>query len=139
MIAETLLLDVENNDQLLSDPQVKQGLELIENELILAFYKSREVLAPIEITDAELKSAFAKMNVQLAARHLFTRDESEAWCLNEALQNGATFEQLAPAASGLYFYKLEASDHVLVKKNGSDEIICSSQIKHLKISPVSRG
>jgi len=96
IITEILLLDVRNNDLLLNQPEVKQSLEQIENELILAWYKSREVLSAIEISEAELKSAFAKMNVQLAARHLFTRDEAEAWRLYAALNNGATFEQLAP-------------------------------------------
>ena len=96
MIGEILLLNLDENQDIFSNPAYQAMQERTYKELLLAYYRSEEVFKKISITDDDLRQEFLRVNERLSARHLFTRNREEAEKLYTQLQNGYTFAQLAP-------------------------------------------
>lgn len=95
MINEILLLDYDDNTKILNNPEYKKELSWADKQTILAYLKDQEIFAKLTATDSELRDAFYKTNMKIAARHLFAETEEEAENLYQLLQTGADFNQLA--------------------------------------------
>ena len=96
MINEILLRNLDDNQEILNDPEYQAMQERIRKELLLGYYRSEEIDKQIVINDTDLRREFIRVNERLSARHLFVRDKEEADRLYNQLNNGFTFEQLAP-------------------------------------------
>ncbi|MBN1407305.1 MAG: peptidylprolyl isomerase [Calditrichaceae bacterium] len=96
LIAEKILLEIQDNSHITADPDFIVKSNQIKQEVLLAFYKEKEIFNKINITDLDLRQAFLRINEKVSARHLFAQTEEEAWKLYDLLANGMTFEQLAP-------------------------------------------
>lgn len=95
MINEILLFDYDDNNKIFSNPEYIKELKWAEKQTILAFLKDQEIYAKLTATESELRDAFYKTNMKIAARHLFAETEEEAENLYQLLQTGADFNQLA--------------------------------------------
>lgn len=95
MINEILLYNYDDNSAIESNPEFIKESKWIEKQTILAFLKDRDVYARINVTDNEIRDAFYKSQEKIAARHLFAETEDEANSLYQLLQTGADFNQLA--------------------------------------------
>ena len=96
MVNEILLAKLDNTEEIQKSEKFNNAKELIRKELLLAYYKEKEIYEKIEISDKELREAFVKVNQKVSARHLFARTLEEANKLYEQVYSGMTFEQLAP-------------------------------------------
>ena len=96
MVNELLLAKLDKNDHIINSPEFENAKELIWKELLLAYYKEKEIYGKINITDNELRESFVKVNLKVSARHLFARTLDEANKLYDQVKSGLTFEQLAP-------------------------------------------
>jgi parvulin-like peptidyl-prolyl isomerase len=95
MVNEVLLIKLEDNQQILEDPQFISKKEQIWKEVLLAFYKEKEVFQKIQVSDEELREEFVRVNEQISARHLYARNKAEANHLYKQLMEGFTFDQMA--------------------------------------------
>ncbi|MBN2425905.1 MAG: peptidylprolyl isomerase [Calditrichaceae bacterium] len=96
LISEKILIDLQDNSEYLNQPHFIEQLNQIKREVLLAFYKKKEIYNKIDISENELREAYVRINEKISARHLFTRSENEAWEYYNSIMNGVTFEQLAP-------------------------------------------
>ena len=96
MISEILLRDLDDNMDIFNDPEYMAIQERVDKELLLAYYRNREIDSRIDISEEELRKEFVRVNQQVSVRHLFTRNPDEAEKLYLQLKQGMTFEQLAP-------------------------------------------
>ncbi|MBI4811027.1 MAG: peptidylprolyl isomerase, partial [Ignavibacteriales bacterium] len=95
MINETLLLKYDDNTSILNNRNYLSEIVWAKKQAALAYLKNQEIYAKITITDAELRQAFERANEKLAARHLYTETEEEAYNLYQLLQVGIDFNFLA--------------------------------------------
>lgn len=98
MVNELLLAKLDNNNQIINSPEYQLKQEAIYRELLLAYYKEKEIYEKIEINDNDLREAFVKVNQQVCARHIYARTLDEAYIYYNRLISGETFEQLALVA-----------------------------------------
>jgi len=96
MVNEILLAKLDKTDHILNSPEYKNSTDLIWKELLLAYYKEKEIYEKLEITDQELREAFLKVNEKVSARHLYAGTIEDANKLYDQVKSGMTFEQLAP-------------------------------------------
>ena len=95
MINEIVLKDYDDNDNLFRDPEYEKELKWDEKEAVLNYLKDREIYAKIRVTDKELRQAYFRAHVAIAARHLFAKTKEEADNLYALLKAGASFKELA--------------------------------------------
>ena len=95
MISEILLNNYDTNEKVYSNPEYLEELEQTRVRTILAYLKDREIYAKITVSDQEVRDAFSRVNVKLAARHLFAKTEEEADNLYELVKLGVDFKSLA--------------------------------------------
>ncbi len=95
MINEILLYYYTKNDDIFDDPEYKKELEWNKREAALAYLKDREIYAKINVTEKELRQAYYRAHVSIAARHLFAKTKEEADNLYQLLKAGVSFSQLA--------------------------------------------
>ncbi len=95
MINEILLYYYDQDTQIFDDPEYKKEQEWNKRQAVLAYLKDREIYSKITVTEQELREAYYRAHVSIAARHLFARTKEEAENLYELLKAGASFEQLA--------------------------------------------
>jgi parvulin-like peptidyl-prolyl isomerase len=95
MVNEVLLLEFEDNQTILNDPDFINKKDQIYKEVLLAFYKEKEVYQKIQVSEDELKEEFVRVNEQISARHIYAPDKEEADHLYAQLLKGFTFDQLA--------------------------------------------
>ncbi len=95
MINEILLINYDDNKEINSNAEYQKELKWAEKQTVLAYLKDQEVYAKIKINDAEVRDAFYKSQLSIAARHLFAETEEEAEGLYQLLQTGADFNLLA--------------------------------------------
>ncbi|MCK4558989.1 MAG: peptidylprolyl isomerase [Calditrichia bacterium] len=96
MVNEILLTKIDDNDRILQDHEFINKKEQIWKEVLLAFYKEKEVYQKIQVYEEELRQEFARVNEQISARHLYARNKVEADRLYTQLMEGFSFYQLAP-------------------------------------------
>lgn len=102
-ITEKLLLKQAREQDLAEDPQVKEQMQAVENELIQRAYLARAVEE--RITDEQLQEAYQQFlkdnpaQQEVKARHILVETEEKAKELIEQLKGGADFEELAKTAS----------------------------------------
>lgn len=75
--------------------EAQQMQEMLKRKVLNEEYISQKVLDTVQVTDAETRSMFVKFNTVLRASHLYAPNRKKADSLHLALQNGASFEQLA--------------------------------------------
>lgn len=73
----------------------KRRAENVRLDALLEAYRDH-LVDTVRVQENEIKAAFLLAHEQAAARHLYAPTLAEANALNEKLQNGATFEKLAP-------------------------------------------
>ncbi|MEW6653559.1 MAG: hypothetical protein AB1394_08840, partial [Bacteroidota bacterium] len=95
IINETLLLNYDDNKSILDNIEYQKELKWAEKQTVLAFLKDRDVYAKMTVSEAELRDAFYKTNLKIAARHLYAESEDEANSLYQLLQTGQDFSTLA--------------------------------------------
>ncbi len=96
-VEEEILIDQAIKRGFDRDAEGKKEWQRIQiQELLNAFHK-KHIQDKIRVTEAELKQLFIRLNTRLKARHLYARTRQQADSLYEALQHGATFEELAKA------------------------------------------
>ena len=95
MIAEVLLYEYDDNNEIFNDTEYQKELKWTENQVVLAYLKDREVYAKISVTDEEVREAFLRSNQKIAARHLFARTEEEINNIAQLLEIGVDFNKLA--------------------------------------------
>lgn len=95
MMNEILLKEYDDNKDVLNNKDYAKELEWTRKQAIISYLKDQEVYANIEVTDQELREAFARMNEQIAARHLYAPTLEEANNLYQLLQVGNSFNSLA--------------------------------------------
>lgn len=86
-----------------NDPEVKEQVNMAEQQIIRSIYVQRE--ADKEISNSELKKAYDDLLAkvpeveEVKARHILVADEAKAKSLIEELNGGADFAKLAAANS----------------------------------------
>lgn len=96
MIDEQVLLIEANRRGWRETEDFKRRAESIRADAILEAYRDH-LVDTVQARENEIKEAFFLAQEQVAARHLYTSTLAEANILYEKLQNGATFEELAPS------------------------------------------
>ena len=69
--------------------------ERVQQKLLIDGYVKTEVLAPIAVSQDELRDMFVRVNTRLSASHLFAATKEEAEALKARLDKGESFEMLA--------------------------------------------
>lgn len=78
------------------DLRVQKLLEWYRKKAAIRQLYREVVQKKVEITDREMRQAFIKLNEKVHARHIFTKDEKEAWEIYHKLISGATtFDEMA--------------------------------------------
>ncbi len=95
MINEILLYNYDVNTNIFDDPEYKKEQAWNKRAAVLAYLKDQEIFAKINVTDKELRQAYYRAHVSIAARHLFASTKEEADNLYQLLMAGASFNQLA--------------------------------------------
>lgn len=95
MINEYLLLYIDDNKNIFSNPEYQKELNWDKKQTILAYLKDQEIYAKLTATNKEVRDAYYKSNEKISVRHLFTSTEEEANNLYKLLQNGSDFKLLA--------------------------------------------
>lgn len=95
MINEILLYYYDANTLIFDDPEYQREQEWNKRQAVLAYLKDREIYAKINVTEKELRQAYYRAHVSIAARHLFARTKEEADNLYQLLKAGASFKELA--------------------------------------------
>jgi len=96
MIDEQALLIEADRRNLRATDDFKRRVESIRTDAILEAYRD-SIADTVTVQESDIKEAFFLANEQVAARHLYAPTLAEANALFAKLQNGATFEELAPA------------------------------------------
>ncbi len=96
MIDEQVLLIEANRRGWRETEEFKRRAESIRNDAILEAYRDH-LVDTVQASENEIKEAFFLAQEQVAARHLFAPTLTAANAFYEKLQNGATFEELAPS------------------------------------------
>jgi parvulin-like peptidyl-prolyl isomerase len=94
-INEIILEKFDDNSNIFSNPEFKREIEWARKQTLLAYLKDQLVYAKITASDAEVRDAFYKSNVKIAARHLYCQTEEEADAVYQLLQTGSKFDELA--------------------------------------------
>ena len=67
----------------------------MREKLLIEGYVATQVLAPIEVTEDELREMFIRVNTRLNASHLYAETLEEALSLKARLDGGESFDDLA--------------------------------------------
>jgi parvulin-like peptidyl-prolyl isomerase len=95
MITEVLLQKFDNNDSVLANSEYQREKKWVDQEAVLGYLIDREVFAKITASDKEIRTAFKRANMKVAARHLYAKTLDEANELYSLLQSGVSFDLLA--------------------------------------------
>ncbi len=95
MITEVLLQNFDNNDSVLANREYQREKKWVDEESVLGYLMDREVFAKITASDKEIRTAFKRANMKVAARHLYAKTLDEANELYSLLQTGVSFNLLA--------------------------------------------
>ncbi|SVB83028.1 uncharacterized protein METZ01_LOCUS235882 [marine metagenome] len=77
-------------------PMVQDKIDLAEKQYILNEYFHREIFLKYQASDSLIREAFRKSKINIHARHLFAPNIESANQLIALLEQGKTFEELAP-------------------------------------------
>ncbi len=95
LLAHKLVYRYLHDHGVANDPEYRFQKKVVEDKLLLEAYAQHMLYDTLQVTEAELRELFVRMNTRLKARHLYARTEEEAWELYHRLQEGASFEALA--------------------------------------------
>jgi hypothetical protein len=94
-VDEELLILAAEQRGYAGDREGRRERERLEIQELLNAFHREFIAASVTIDENELKRLFVNLNTRLQARHLYAPTKSQADSLYAALQNGASFEQLA--------------------------------------------
>ncbi len=95
MVNEIVLYKYDDNTGIFNNPEYQKEIAWNKKEAVLNFLKDREIYKKINVTEKELRDAYYRAHVSIAARHLFARTKEEADNLYQLLKAGANFNMLA--------------------------------------------
>lgn len=95
MLAERLFIREVRGTGINTTPLYQRREAEVEQKLLVDIYLQRVLLDTLQVREAELKEMYVRVNTQLTAQHLYAETIEEANGLYAALQEGATFEELA--------------------------------------------
>ncbi len=95
LLAHKLVYHFLHDQGIADDPAYRRLRKVVEDKLLLEAYAQNMLYDTLEVSEAELRELFVRMNTRMKARHLYARTEEEAWELYHRLQQGETFEELA--------------------------------------------
>ncbi len=95
MVTEILLQKFDNNDSVYSNKEFQREKKWVDEEALLGFVTDRDVFAKIKASDKEIRTAFKRANMKVAARHLYAKTLDEANELYSLLKTGVSFNLLA--------------------------------------------
>jgi len=95
MVNEIILYYYDNNNKIFNNPEYKKEQAWNKKEAVLNFLKDREIYKKINVTEKEIREAYYRAHVSIAAKHLFARTKEEADNLYKLLKAGANFDLLA--------------------------------------------
>ncbi len=95
MVTEILLQNFDNNDSVYADAEYRREKKWVDDEALLGFVMDRDVFAKITADDKEIRTAFKRSNMKVAARHLYAKTLDEANELYSLLKTGVSFKLLA--------------------------------------------
>jgi parvulin-like peptidyl-prolyl isomerase len=95
MITELLLSYYDDNTSILSNDEYKREINWVSRQAPLAYLKDQEVYAKIVVTDQELRTAFVRVNEELAASHLYAQTLEDAEYLYRLVKEGVDWDNLA--------------------------------------------
>lgn len=95
LINEEVLLAGAEELGLPDTPAFRLETRAIEEQVLLDQFRKVIVSAEVEVSDAEIREAYARLNTRVTARHLFAETKEEALRLRSLLMSGMTFEELA--------------------------------------------
>ncbi len=76
--------------------QTREKREQIRLQAILDRYSRKISTDTLTLTEEEFRREFQAYNTRASVRYLYARSEQEAWVLKEKLEQGMTFQELAP-------------------------------------------
>lgn len=79
------------------EPDALYNRALIERKVLMEAYQRHFIYDLVEVTESHEREVFRRYNTTLRASHLFAETRRDADSLYNLLQNGATFESLAPS------------------------------------------
>ncbi|MGH1366029.1 MAG: peptidylprolyl isomerase [Calditrichia bacterium] len=95
MVSEYLIADFADEQGIGELPAFKNSFDYRRKYAIVKAWREQTVENVPDVTDDDIRTAFARMNETLRARHLFAETKEKADSLYRLLQAGASFEQLA--------------------------------------------
>ena len=95
MVTEVLMQKFDNNDSVYANKEYQREKKWVDEEALLGFVMDRDVFAKISASDKEIRTAFKRANVKVAARHLYAKTLDEANELYSLLETGVSFDLLA--------------------------------------------
>ncbi len=84
----------ENNYQ--DDQRIFHQLKAIRKNVLIEELYRVKVMDQVDITDQQLREAFAKSKIKIRARHLFVKTREQADSLLQLIENGKSFRELSP-------------------------------------------
>jgi parvulin-like peptidyl-prolyl isomerase len=94
-VDEELLIVEAQRRGFTDDDEGRHERRRIEIQELLNAFNRRFVASQVTLSDEELKELFVRLNTRIKARHLYAPTKKRADSLYAALQNGASFEELA--------------------------------------------
>ncbi len=95
MVTEVLMQKFDNNDSVYANKEYQREKKWVNQEALLGFVMDRDVFAKITASDKEIRTAFKRANMKVAARHLYAKTLDEANELYSLLKTGVSFDLLA--------------------------------------------
>jgi len=94
-VDEVILINSARKNGVSKDSRSAFELERLEIQELLSLYARENISKKVNVTEAELKRLFQRLQTKVNVRHLFAPTKQMADSLYDALQKGATFEELA--------------------------------------------
>ena len=95
LAATELLIQNARDDGIESEPHYRDREERLSRKLLIELYVQKTVLDTIQVTDAEIRTAFVQAQTEVTARHLYARTLPEAEALYRQLGSGANWDSIA--------------------------------------------
>ncbi len=76
-------------------PHYKMREQVLGRKLLLDLYVKQVVLDTVKVSEADVRTLYARAQTTVSARHLYARTLAEALALRQRLQGGKSFAELA--------------------------------------------
>ncbi len=94
-VDEEALINEAERRGLDNDDLARHERQRIEIQELLTAFNKKMIAEKITVSDSELQQLYVRLNTRVKARHLFAPNKERADSLYNALQSGASFDELA--------------------------------------------